>query len=115
MAIVAGNAQTAFTNGAMSLAVTAPTGLVDGDVLVCWVGHRKAVSAGPAGWVRHADGTAARAAGIGSGLDYDADLWAKVITSASAEPATYTWTLKEWLDTHVGMSQERPTPRGASR
>lgn len=83
MTVVRGNTQTVTANGAPG-AVTKPTGLADGDVLITTMGTSAASGTPPSGFTTI--GSATTSASERVTVAY------KVVTSAAGEPASYTWT-----------------------
>lgn len=83
MAITVGNTQSVTANGAPG-AVTKPTGLADGDVLITTLGTSAAAGTPPTGFTTI--GSATTSASERVTVAY------KVVTSAAGEPASYSWT-----------------------
>lgn len=83
MAITVGNTQSVTANGDPG-AVTKPTGLTDGDVLITTMATDVAAGTPPSGFTTI--GSATTAASERVTVAY------KVVTTASGEPASYTWT-----------------------
>jgi hypothetical protein len=83
MAIVRGNTQTITANGAPG-AVTKPTGLADGDVLITAMGTSAASGTPPSGFTTIGSATTSASERITYAY--------KVVTSAAGEPANYSWS-----------------------
>jgi len=81
--------------------ITKPTGVANNDILVAFIAkYDDPTITGPSGWIQ------AIQSNDTSGNDRSAGIWYKVITDASGEPASYSWTATAnvWAGTIMRIS-----------